>query len=319
MNAVRTTVAGWLETGALAKLWPSAMGRLQERLAARALARPLVIPGGLAVVTVGGATLGGSGKTRVALAAARALVAQGARVALVGHAYRAHPGAARIVRSTDALEDVGDEALLLARTLGASCPVIVAPTRQGAIDHAAAVAAIVVIDGPLQLAPVRASLALLAVDADAPWGAGALPPAGDLRALPAALLGAADLVVPVAASLRLPEESLASLRSVRVGLFTAIGRPARLEGALREAGVTPAVIVRAADHGPMTAGLARRVAHANVDRWVATDKCALHLAPVVGERAITVIVGLCALPVEAEAALACLAAARGIAPYTGRP
>ena len=79
------------------------------------------------------------------------------------------------------------------------------------------------------------------------------------------------------------------------------------------------MIVRAADHGPMTAALARRVARANVDRWVATDKCALHLAPVVGERAITVIVGLCTLPVEAEAALASLAVARGIAPYTGRP
>jgi len=303
-SRVRVTVAGWLETGALARGWPAALARLQARFAARTLARPLAIPRGLTVITVGGATLGGSGKTRVALAVARSLAARGARVALVGHAYRARPERARVVRVDDALAAVGDEALLSARTLGASCPVIVARTRQSAIDHAATLADVVILDGPLQLAPVRASLALLAVDADAPWGAGALPPAGDLRAARSALLEHADLVVPVDAAPCFPATTLASLRAQRVGLFTALGRPARLEGALNRVGVIPAVIVRAADHGPVTANLARRLAHANVDRWLATDKCALHLAPVVGEHAITVIEGRCDLPEEVEVGLA---------------
>ncbi len=319
-SRARVMVAGWLETGALAGVWPSALGRLQAGFAARALSRPLVIPRGLTVITVGGATLGGSGKTRVALAVTRLLVERGARVALIGHAYRARPARARVVHVDDAIVDVGDEALLAARTLGASCPVIVARTRQEAIDHAATLADVVVLDGPLQLAPVRASLALLAVDADAPWGAGALPPAGDLRAPRAALLAHTDLVVPVDAAPRLSERTLDALRKERVGLFTAIGRPARLEAALRRAGVSPAVIVRAADHGPVTAALARHLARANVDRWLATDKCALHLAPVVGERAITVIEGLCELPREVESALAQrVGAGRGKMPYTGRP
>ena len=38
----------------------------------------------------------------------------GARVALVGHAYRATPGRARVVAPDDALHEVGDEALVAA-------------------------------------------------------------------------------------------------------------------------------------------------------------------------------------------------------------
>jgi len=298
----------------LARVWPASLGRVQAALASRALARPLVVPPGLAVVTVGGATLGGSGKTRVALAVARSLVGRGARVAFVGHAYLAQPGRARVVHAGDALADVGDEALVAVRGLGATAPVVVARRRQDAIDLAATLADVVVIDGPLQLAPARASLALLAVDADAPWGARALPPAGDLRAPAAALLAHADLVVPVDAAPRLPAALLASLRGERVGLFTALARPARLEAALRGLGVIPAVSVRAADHGPMTAALARRLTGSNVDRWLATDKCVLHLTTVPLERPITVIEGTLALPAEVEKALTLLLRERRVGP-----
>ncbi|HSO31169.1 MAG TPA: tetraacyldisaccharide 4'-kinase, partial [Labilithrix sp.] len=255
-SSVRRAVAGWLETGALGAVWPEALARLQVGFASRALARPLVLPPGLLVVTVGGATLGGSGKTRVALAVTRALARGGARVALIGHAYRAHPGRARVVGAADALAEVGDEALLCARSLGAGGSVVVARSRQEAVDHAASLLVdAIVLDGPLQLTPARASLAILAVDAHAPWGAGALPPAGDLRAPREALLASADLLVAVDAAARLSAAALASLGRQRVGLFTAIGRPARLEEALRGQGVVPAVVVRAPDHGPLTPAL----------------------------------------------------------------
>lgn len=316
--SIRSAVARWLEAGALAGVWPDALAQVHAGFAARAIARPLTIPRGVRVVTVGGATLGGSGKTRVALAVSHALVQRGARVALVGHAYRARPSCARVVERDDALEDVGDEALICARALGDAGRVVVARTRQAAVDFAASLGGVsrvdvIVIDGPLQLAPLRASLALLAVDAHAPWGADALPPAGDLRAPRAALLAHADLVVPVDATpraaildgVRLELASLAGVPAAgrRIGLFTALARPARLEHALRRAGLDLPIVVGAPDHGPLTPALVRRLRAAEVDLWLATDKCALHLAPVVGERAIAFLDGTCELPVEAEAAL----------------
>jgi len=79
-------------------------------VSARGLVRSVAVPADVRVVAVGGATLGGSGKTPLAIACARELAKQGARVAFVGHAYRAHPGRARLVSPDDSLAEVGDEA-----------------------------------------------------------------------------------------------------------------------------------------------------------------------------------------------------------------
>jgi tetraacyldisaccharide-1-P 4'-kinase len=290
------TIARWLEDGVLSGSGSRLFARAHAGVAARSIARPLHIPtraGGepIATVAVGGATLGGSGKTRVALACARELAAQGANVALVGHAYRAAPRWARIVTAEDSLDDVGDEALACAREL-AGMPrvrVIVGPSRQAAVDLAAVLLPAVdavILDGPLQLSPVRASLSILALDADAPWGAGDVPPAGDLRAPRDALLAHADHVAlvdatPRGASLGSPGRTieLASLAHARtrIGLFTAIARPERLERALAGVGLHPSEVVRAPDHGPIGARVARRLVDLPVDLWLATAKCAVHL------------------------------------------
>lgn len=278
----RTVLASLLENGTLARVWPAPLSRAVGAMLARGIARPLAVPVGLRVITVGGATLGGSGKTRVAVSVARVLADAGACVVLVGHAYRAAPRRARVVPANgDArvlLAAVGDEALASATDLGTRARVVVAPSRQEAIDFAASLVPrpdVVVLDGPLQLAPVRASLALLAVDAVAPWGADALPPAGDRRAPREALLAAADHVVPVTAMP--PAAALAGLRDRRVGLFTALARPERLREGLTQAGVAPLSWVRAPDHGPLDATLVTRLRHGPVDLWLATGKCAVHL------------------------------------------
>lgn len=289
---LRTTVSRWLEEGSSSL---GQLARLYAPFAAKAIARPLRIPRDLerSVVTVGGATIGGSGKTRVALACARELAATRAQVVLVGHAYRARRlREAIVVSPTDHLEHAGDEALTCARAL-ADLPnvrVVVGPSRQAAVDLAASLRPkvdAIVIDGPLQLAPVRSSLALLAVDAHEPWGAGEVLPAGDLRAPRAALLANADHVVHVDATPHharvggdvLSLDVLASmLRGRRVGLFTAIARPARLTRALERAGIALDVTVRAPDHGPIDVRLARALDSARADVWLATAKCAAHLA-----------------------------------------
>ena len=272
-------------------------------------------------MTVGGSTLGGSGKTRVALACARELASHGANVVLIGHAYRASPRSARVVTADDAVEDAGDEALACARELAhasaAGCTssagvrVVVAPSRQAAVDLALALtprASALVLDGPLQLSPVRSSLSILALDAAAPWGAGAAPPAGDLRASPEALLAHADHVVHVDAAPRLVRvgssraveltELASSFAGARLGLFTALARPERLRRALAAAGLDPSETVRAADHGPLTPDLARLLVAANsrVDLWLATSKCSLHLEAVqLGER-LAILDGSLVLP-----------------------
>jgi tetraacyldisaccharide-1-P 4'-kinase len=169
--------------------------------------RPLALP--CPSVAIGGATMGGSGKTPLAIACTFELATAGARATLVGHAYRAAPSTPRFVAPDDDLNEVGDEALLAARAL-AGLPlarVAVAPGRAArarAIAWAAGSTDVLVLDGVAQTHPARASLALLAVDAEHPWG----PPStmhrfamarrGALRQAPIAMLVAAcDAIVPL--------------------------------------------------------------------------------------------------------------------------
>lgn len=250
--------------------------RATSRVAARALARPARVPEGMRTIAVGGATLGGSGKSRVATAIARALAAEGAHVVLVGHGYRARPGRARVVHPDDDVAVVGDEALACAEALAGQARVVVAPSRDRALALAAALTPrpdVLVLDGPLQLAPRPASLSVLALDAVEPWGSGAVFPAGNLRAPARELLALADRIVFVDP---LPRDAH-RLRGRTVGLFTAIARPERLAGALGRAGVTPSVHVAARDHGPASGAARSLLRSAPVEIWAATPKCAVHL------------------------------------------
>jgi len=257
------------------------------------LARPLRIPAGVRVLCVGGATLGGSGKTPLAVACAARLLAGGVRAVYVGHGYRASVRRARFVSLDDDVRGVGDEALEAASRLGGH--VVVGPTRQAAVDFAAAHADVLVLDGPLQLAPARAHLALLAVDREVPLGSGVCPPRGDLRAPWSALRAQADLVVSVgdrlAPLVRGPDgdalvatldgrtvqlrgalHPLESLRGLRVGLATATARPDRFLRLLARRGIAPLETVHLADHS----GLSLRRS-SSLDCWVIPGKCAAAL------------------------------------------
>jgi tetraacyldisaccharide-1-P 4'-kinase len=298
-------------------LWARTMGRTVRRT--------LPLPAGVRVIAVGGATLGGSGKTPLAIACAEHLAAMGARVAIVGHAYRAKPRRPRFVSPADRLEDVGDEALLAARIFerteriardrtgneGAPRPqVVVAPHRAQAIAWAAPEADVLILDGVAQTAPARASLALLAVDGAHPWGrTHALPPMGDLRAAVPTLVDACDALVPIhdgvdgadpigdaspsdsrqvfparaesrgAWDERGVLQTWEALRSVRVGLLTALARPERVIASLARREIHPRVVLIGRDHGPIPAGAAVHEHDAQarrIDLWLATPKCALH-------------------------------------------
>ncbi len=281
-------LASWLETGRLS-------GPLTERLAtllaptlSRALVRPLSAPSDLPIVCVGGATLGGSGKTPLAIACARHLAARGREVVLVGHAYRTRLRRACVVHPSDPIGLVGDEARVCARALGeGSARVVVGPTRQAAVDAALRLRPrpdVLVLDGPLAVQGKGSArtLSLLAVDAEQPWGCGRVVPAGDLRAPEEALRATAQHLVAVSAvptGVRWSSgerSSLGVLRARRVGLFTALARPERLVRALAQAGVVCSDVVSVRDHGPL-GGARGRFCSTKVEAWMASEKCALHL------------------------------------------
>jgi tetraacyldisaccharide 4'-kinase len=312
VDAIRALVARRLERGtafaparAAAAIWALA--------AARGVARPLRLPGETRVIGIGSAVLGGAGKTPLAVALARALAARGHRVALIGHAYRADPREARVVAIDDAVAVVGDDALAAARLLAdAAVPVIVAPDRQRAIDHAAALGhRVLIVDGLLQATPERLAASVLVLDAAAPWGGGACPPAGDLRAPREALLAAADHVValgPGGRSGSCPPDTiaiqsriegaidahghrvaLADLARRRVGLLVAIARPGRIVAALREAGVDPRPVIALADHAVPGARELARASRFQVDAWLTTARCAVKLPAAIGGAPVLVL------------------------------
>jgi tetraacyldisaccharide 4'-kinase len=308
---VRALVARRLERGGEGP-WPARIAaRAWEAWSAQTVARPLRLPPGARVIGVGGAVLGGAGKTPLAVALARALAGTGERPALVGHAYRARPGGGRVVNARDLVAEVGDDALSAARLLGGDGPVVVGDTRQAAVDHAAASGhRVLVVDGLLQTAPVRLWGSVLVLDGTAPWGAGACPPLGDLRAPPPALLGAAGVVAAIQPegtepSPALPPDAIAvpsriagavppsgerispgALRRMRLGLIVAVARPARISAALERAGVGLRATVFLADHEVPDRAVLARAGRADVEAWLTTARCATKLPGALGGRPV---------------------------------
>ncbi|HEV7415544.1 MAG TPA: tetraacyldisaccharide 4'-kinase [Tianweitania sediminis] len=132
------------------------------------------------VLCIGNFTVGGAGKTPVAIAAARAMRARGLRPGILS---RGHGGSFTKPRLVDAGHDiakhVGDEPLLLA----SAAPVAVSPDRAkaAALLLAQGCDALIMDDG-FQSARIHIDYALLVVDAARGIGNGHVIPAGPLRA-----------------------------------------------------------------------------------------------------------------------------------------
>lgn len=276
--------------------------------------RPAALPSGLHVVGVGGATLGGSGKTPVVIELARAL-ARERRVAVVATAYRARVRGACVVRVDDSVDRVGDEAAWLARALDPT-PVIVGRDRDQALALAARRAEVAIVDGLLQARPQRVGRSLLVLDGDARWSAARCPPAGDLRASAERVLAAADVVLchgAAAVQARVPVFRLAArlvgaldfegelitldaLRGRRLGLVLAIARPDRVLRTLAAHGIEPQVVELHADHARIP-----QPGAAAVDGWLTTAKCATKLGSCRGGAPVWVLDHRVDLPPEVVA------------------
>jgi tetraacyldisaccharide 4'-kinase len=227
---------------------------------------------GIPVVCIGNPTVGGAGKTPLALAVAPMLAQAGHKPVFLTRGYGgklAGPIAVDAQRHTAA--EVGDEPLLLAR----AAPTIVARDRvRGAEAARAAGAQVIVMDDGFQNPALAKDLSILVVDARRGIGNARVLPAGPLRAAldpqlrrAQALIvvgegdGAAEVVKAAGAKrLRIfraqfvADAGFASeLAGQRVLAFAGMGDPQKFFATLAQTGVTVAATRVFADHHRYTA------------------------------------------------------------------
>jgi tetraacyldisaccharide 4'-kinase len=164
------------------------------------------------IVVVGNVTVGGSGKTPLTIALARALVERGWRPGVVSRGYG---GAVRSPRAVDVgstPDEVGDEPVLLART---GLPVWVGRDRPAAARALLAVHPdrnVIIADDGLQHYAMARTLEIVVIDASRGLGNGFMLPAGPLRE-PASRLDEVDAVVRLVNGLEAPAEHAAKQES----------------------------------------------------------------------------------------------------------
>ena len=244
------------------------LGALYGAVAARRLQRE-GFDAGIPVLCVGNYHVGGAGKTPMVLALTRMLRDLGETPVVLSRGYggRLH-GPVRVDPDRHAAADIGDEPLMMARTV----PVVVARDRISGVALARSQgASVILMDDGFQNPAIAKDASLIVIDGDRGLGNGLVFPAGPLRApLPPQLArtdtlivigdGAAAALVAAAvaaqggpvlsAHLRADDASVASLRGKRVLAFAGIGDPPRFFRTLRASGIE---IVRErafADHHP---------------------------------------------------------------------
>jgi tetraacyldisaccharide 4'-kinase len=145
------------------------------------------------VICVGNLTVGGSGKTPVAIAVAQMLQAKGYAVVFLSRGYgRSSSGAMLVDAQKHDAATVGDEPLLLAEI----APTVVARDRsEGARLAERAGADIIVMDDGHQNFTLAKDLSLVVVDGEYGFGNERIIPAGPLREPVAQGLARADAIV----------------------------------------------------------------------------------------------------------------------------
>lgn len=149
---------------------------------------------GAPVVVVGNITVGGSGKTPLAIALGVALAAHGRRPGFVSRGHGRRGDGVRDVQASDDATDVGDEPLLLAAS---GFPVVVGRDRAAAARALRAAhpdCDVVIADDGLQHYRLARDVEIAVVDQGRGVGNGHMLPAGPLRE-PVARLGEVDAIV----------------------------------------------------------------------------------------------------------------------------
>ena len=150
-------------------------------------------PLGAPVIVVGNLTVGGTGKTPLAVWVANALARRGLTVGLISRGYGGHAAGVRWVEADSDWREVGDEPLILARRTG--CVTAVGRERvQAARAVLARGAKVIVSDDGLQHLALPRACSIVVADGARGFGNGQLLPAGPLRE-PLERLASADALV----------------------------------------------------------------------------------------------------------------------------
>jgi tetraacyldisaccharide 4'-kinase len=222
---------------------------------------------GAPVICVGNFTLGGTGKTPLAIWLARALAETGATPALLSRGYGGRlTGPVRVDPASHTAADVGDEPLLLARE---AATIIARDRVAGARATVDAGASVIVMDDGLQNPALAKDVTIAVVDGARGIGNGRVFPAGPLRAPLAAQMphvhalmvigdaaGAREVIDAASArgarvfyaTLEPDRTALASLRAHKVLAFAGIGHPEKFFATLKSAGVDAAACKAFPDH-----------------------------------------------------------------------
>ena len=256
------------------------------------------------VICIGNITAGGTGKTPVAIAVAKALIARGRKPFFLTRGYGGTMEGPVAVAPEHDSKAVGDEPLLLART----APTVVSRHRPDgaklAIERGADV---VVMDDGHQNFSLAKDFSIVVVDAAEGFGNGRVLPAGPLREPARQGLKRADAVVlmgdgtpsldpyggPILRARLQPVAAECAGR--RVLAFAGIGRPAKFFDTLRGTGADVAHTASFADHHHYTQGEIDRLKHQALQlnaQLVTTEKDLVRLPPAMRD-------GIAGLAVEA--------------------
>ncbi|HUO91161.1 MAG TPA: tetraacyldisaccharide 4'-kinase [Rhizomicrobium sp.] len=256
------------------------------------------------VICVGNLTAGGTGKTPIAIAIARQMIARGARPVFLSRGYGGKVRGPAFVAPDDRAQHVGDEPLLLAGV----APVVVAADRAAGAKLAEEQGFdTIIMDDGHQNFSLEKDLSLVVVDAETGFGNRRVLPAGPLREPIAQGLKRADGVIisgesgePVLAGFKGPvmRAKLAqtgdfALRGRRVVAFAGIGRPEKFFAALRAQGATIAEERAYGDHHIYTQSeMARLKARARAEdaMLVTTEKDYVRLTPAEREGIVSLAV-----------------------------
>ena len=184
--------AFWWQTPGLRSAALAPIGAIYGAIAGARMQRA-GIRAGVPVICIGDPTVGGAGKTPVAMSVAKILIAQGKRPYFLTRGYGGREqGPLLLDPAKHGAAEVGDEPLLLATV----APVVVSADRvAGAKLAAQSGADVIVMDDGFQNPALFKNLSLLVVETNGGVGNGRVFPAGPLRAPLTQQLARADAIV----------------------------------------------------------------------------------------------------------------------------
>ncbi|MBL4616528.1 MAG: tetraacyldisaccharide 4'-kinase [Robiginitomaculum sp.] len=214
------------------------------------------------VICVGNITLGGSGKTPLAMTIAKALLAEGKNPAFISRGYGGSiKNPTKVDPTIHSYTYVGDEPLLLAEI----APVFIGKDRlqvaQMAIEQGAGC---LIMDDGFQNPYLHKDLAIITIDTGVGHGNGRVFPAGPLREPVAQAVLRADAIVLIGEEkqpnltgftgkvLRSYLQTPDKAPSGKLIAFAGIGRPEKFFASLRAAGADLEQEIAFADHQPYT-------------------------------------------------------------------